>query len=159
MTKHIYCPIEVLTDHTLTDSERKILLTLYSFRNNNTELCCPSIQTISKRSGINCLSRIGKLTSSLANKGWLTKKKSGFYGNKTYLVHVPNHLSDTIWEESAYKEKSASRSGNNLPKRIGKNLPNLHNNYINNKYNKKNKSIKKRSITETLNDRSWAIND
>ena len=60
MTKHIYCPIEVLTDTEITDSERKVLLALYSFRNANTELCCPSIEKIQERTNIKDYARIIK---------------------------------------------------------------------------------------------------
>ncbi len=79
MTNHIYCPIEVLTDSEITDSERKVLLALYSFRNKNTELCCPSVELIQDRANINDRARVGKITTSLAKKGWVKKKKNRLF--------------------------------------------------------------------------------
>ena len=75
MTNHIYCPIEVLTDSEITDSERKVLLALYSFRNKNTELCCPSVELIQDRANINDRARVGKITTSLAKKDGSKRKK------------------------------------------------------------------------------------
>ncbi len=163
MTNHIYCPIEVLTDSEITDSERKVLLALYSFRNKNTELCCPSVELIQDRANINDRARVGKITTSLAKKGWVKKKKIGFSGRNNYVVSVPERLLTSYEANYAsnapYEAKYTSRMRQNIPHHMRQNIPNTNNSNINKNINIVNKSIKKRSITETLNDRSWALND
>ena len=160
MTKHIYCPIEVLTDTEISDSERKVLLALYSFRNANTELCCPSIEKIQERTNIKDYARIGKLTTGLAKKGWVSKKKIGFSGRNSYSVNVPQRLITSLEVYSASNESSkannASRIRQNMPHPTRQNMPHTVNKSVNKNINNRKKSIRKRNLKESLNDRSWA---
>ncbi len=90
----IVAPIEVLTDDMLTDPERRVLLALFSFRGKDTNTVWPSLNAIAERAHINDLARVSKITSSLASKGWLTKKKRGFTGCNEYSLCVPDRLDD-----------------------------------------------------------------
>lgn len=85
----LVAPIEVLTDDRLTDPERRVLLALFSFRGKNTNTVWPGLAAIAKRALINDATRVSKLTTSLAQKGWLTKKKRGFTGCNEYTLIVP----------------------------------------------------------------------
>ena len=86
----LVAPLEALTNPDLTDPERRVLLSLYSFRGKNTDTVWPSLDKLSERSNIKDKTRISKITKSLANKGWLTKKKKGFTGCNEYKLTVPD---------------------------------------------------------------------
>lgn len=88
----LIAPIEALTDSSLTDPERRVLLALFSFRGKDTNTVWPSIESIAKRANINDETRVSKLTASLSEKGWLTKKKRGFTGCNQYMLSVPSRL-------------------------------------------------------------------
>lgn len=94
MVAYLIAPLEALTDPMLTDPERRVLLSLFSFRGRETNTVWPSIMSISERANINDHTRVSKLTSSLANKGWLTKKKRGFTGGNEYSLVVPGRLTN-----------------------------------------------------------------
>jgi hypothetical protein len=85
----IVAPLEALTDSRLTDPERRVLLALFSFRGKNTNTVWPGLDAISDRALVKDIGRVSKLTSSLASKGWLTKKKRGFTGCNQYTLTVP----------------------------------------------------------------------
>lgn len=85
----IVAPLEVLTDRRLTDPERRVLLALFSFRGKNTNTVWPGLDSIADRAMVNDRGRVSKLTTSLAAKGWLTKKKRGFTGCNEYTLSVP----------------------------------------------------------------------
>lgn len=86
----LIAPLEALTDRRLSDPERRVLLALYSFRNKNSDTVWPSLPSLAHRSHINDPPRVSKLTGSLAEKGWLTKRKRGFTGTNTYSLTVPD---------------------------------------------------------------------
>jgi hypothetical protein len=88
----LIAPLEALTDALLTDPERRVLLALFSYRGKNTDTVWPSVESLSKRANIKDKTRVSKLTKSLANKGWLTKKKRGFTGGNVYTLIVPERL-------------------------------------------------------------------
>lgn len=90
----IVAPLEALTDRAITDPERRVLLALFSFRGKNTNTVWPSVMSIAERAGVNDHTRVSKLTSSLAAKGWLTKKKRGFTGCNEYELAVPDRLTN-----------------------------------------------------------------
>lgn len=99
----LVAPIEVLLDRRLTDSERRVLLALFSFRGKNTDIVWPSIKVIAERANINDFRRVSRLTKSLAEKGWLTKGRRGFTGGNKYSLCVPdiedsNLVKDTNFE-------------------------------------------------------------
>ena len=80
MPKILVAPLEALTDDKLTDSERRVLLTLFSFRSKVTDTVWPGVEKIGERANIKDKARIGKITTALAKKGWLEKWKVGFSG-------------------------------------------------------------------------------
>ena len=88
----IFAPIEVLTDARLTDSERRVLMALFSFRNKETNTVWPGREALAQRALIGDPVRVSKITSSLAEKGWLTKRKVGFSGRSQYLLMVPSEV-------------------------------------------------------------------
>lgn len=90
----LIAPLEALTDSELTDPERRVLLALFSFRGKDTNTVWPSITVIAERANINDHTRVSKLTTTLATKGWLTKKKRGFTGGNEYVLAVPGRLSN-----------------------------------------------------------------
>ena len=90
----LVAPLEALTDSLLSDPERRVLLALFSYRGKVTELVFPSLDALSERSNINDKTRISKITTSLAKKGWLTKKKKGFTGCNQYTMCMPERLTN-----------------------------------------------------------------
>ncbi len=65
----LVAPLEALTDKMLSDPERRVLLSLFSFRGKNTENVWPSSKEIAERANINDITWISKLTKSLCEKG------------------------------------------------------------------------------------------
>lgn len=94
LSKLLIAPLEVLTTRSLTEVERRVLLVLYSFRGKNTEVVFPGIDAIADRAGYKDKTRVSKITSSLARKGWLEKRKKGFTGCNSYRLIVPEHESE-----------------------------------------------------------------
>jgi hypothetical protein len=92
MSKILIAPLEALTDSALSDPERRVLLALFSWRGKTTETVWPSLSEIGERANISDPTRISKITSSLAAKGWLTKKKKGFTGCNEYTLNFPERL-------------------------------------------------------------------
>ena len=90
----LVAPLEALTDAMLSDPERRVLLALFSYRGKVTELVFPSLEALSERSNISDKTRISKITTSLAKKGWLTKKKRGFTGCNQYTMCMPERLTN-----------------------------------------------------------------
>ena len=88
----LIAPLEALTDSLLSDPERRVLLALFSYRGKVTELVFPSLEALSERSNISDKTRVSKITTSLAKKGWLTKKKKGFTGCNQYTMCMPERL-------------------------------------------------------------------
>lgn len=85
----LIAPLEALTDSRLSDPERRVLLSLFSFRGRDTNTVWPSLEAIAGRANIADKTRVSKLTSSLEKKGWLTKKKRGFTGGNEYVLTAP----------------------------------------------------------------------
>ena len=90
----LVAPLEALTDSLLSDPERRVLLALFSYRGRVTELVFPSLEALSERSNISDKTRVSKITTSLAKKGWLTKKKKGFTGCNQYTMCMPERLTN-----------------------------------------------------------------
>ena len=88
----LVAPLEALTDSLLSDPERRVLLALFSYRGKVTDLVFPSLDSLSERSNISDKTRVSKITTSLAKKGWLTKKKKGFTGCNQYTLCMPERL-------------------------------------------------------------------
>jgi len=98
----LIAPLEALTDALLTDPERRVLLALFSYRGKNTDTVWPRLETLSERANIKDKTRVSKLTTSLVEKGWLTKKKRGFTGGNVYTLIVPARL-DRVVESGSSK--------------------------------------------------------
>ena len=90
----LIAPLDALTDPMLSDPERRVLLALFSYRGKVTELVFPSLEALAERSNINDKTRVSKVTTSLAKKGWLTKKKKGFTGCNQYTMCMPERLTN-----------------------------------------------------------------
>jgi hypothetical protein len=94
VSKLLIAPLEALVDPALTDPERRVLLALFSFRNKTADTVWPGLESIAARANIKDVTRVSKLTSALASKGWLTKKKRGFTGGNSYRLTVPDRVSN-----------------------------------------------------------------
>lgn len=119
MSKLLVVPLEALTDSALTDPERRVLFSLFSFRGRDTGLVWPSVEAIAERANIRDKTWISKLTKSLCEKGWLEKKRRGFSGRNSYQICFPDRLADDETEgdlasagvvESEEKQGSADAS-------------------------------------------------
>lgn len=94
LSRLLVAPLEALTDPELTDPERRVLLALHSFRDKNANTVWPKVDSIAERANLKDRTRVSKLTSSLAEKGWCTKKKRGFTGGNEYTLTFPDRLSN-----------------------------------------------------------------
>ena len=155
MPKILVAPLEALTDDKLTDSERRVLLTLFSFRSKVTDTVWPGVEKIGERANIKDKARIGKITTALAKKGWLEKWKVGFSGRNQYKLVFPerlNTLQDTIGQpleaESTYKAESTSQSRQNLPHHTRQNMPSADNKPVQQTIKQTSKRFKKPSLDE-----------
>lgn len=92
--KILVAPLEVILDPELGDPERRVLLALFSFRDRATNTVWPSLESIAERAQLRDRTRVSKITASLADKGWLTKKKRGFSGCNEYSLQLPDRLSN-----------------------------------------------------------------
>jgi len=92
VSKLLVAPLEALTDTRLSESERKVLLVLFSFRGKVSDTVWPGREKIAERSNIKDLARIGKITTKLADFGWLVKYKKGFSGHNNYRLTFPDAL-------------------------------------------------------------------
>lgn len=128
MSSLLIAPIEALTDSRLTDPERRVLLALFSFRGKDTNTVWPALPTLGKVALVNDPARVSKLTSSLAEKGWLTKKKKGFTGGNEYHLTVPPEASSEHAERIVHdanlapETKLAGNTNTNLASETKSNL-------------------------------------
>lgn len=116
-------PIEILMDHKLTLIETRVIASILSFRNKNTNVSFPSREKIAERCGYS-EGTVSNATKSLVEKGWLKKTKKVFNGPNTYEVIVPDepHRSgDThgISDNRRTGEHEPHRSGEHIPHRSG----------------------------------------
>jgi hypothetical protein len=142
MSKLLVAPLEALTDDRLTDQERRVLLTLFSFRGKVSDTVWPGRELIGQRANIKDLGRVGKCTTSLCEKGWLVKWKTGWSGHNTYRLTFPDVLNSALTAEEVHLESClaleaesapnedlplgaeyAPHSGQNTPPHSGQNTP------------------------------------
>lgn len=90
--QYIVAPFEILTDPSLTDGDRRMLLALCSFAIGKS-LLWPSRQAIAERAGI-CITNVSKRVSRLVGFGWVTVQRRGDRSNK-YFLHLPPRLTAT----------------------------------------------------------------
>ena len=94
--RYLCAPLSVLIDDRLSKSERLVLMGLYSFHDYKSDRpVFPSRTVLAKRSDLNDATRVSKLTDSLSQKGWVTKKRKGFTNLIDYRLHVPAYV---IWQ-------------------------------------------------------------
>ncbi|MBB04086.1 MAG: hypothetical protein CML03_00940 [Pseudooceanicola sp.] len=123
----LIAPVEAITDPRLTGPERRVLLSLYSFRNKNADTVWPSAEAIAARSGLKDKTFVSKVTKGLAEKGWLTKKRRGYTGGNQYTLMVPveaeNHYSKLEQESNLELCSSLDENTNsNLEQESNSNL-------------------------------------
>ena len=94
--RYLCAPLSVLIDDRLSKSERLVLMGLYSFHDYKSDRpVFPSRTVLAKRSDLNDATRVSKLTDSLSQKGWVTKKRKGFTNLINYRLHVPAYV---MWQ-------------------------------------------------------------
>ena len=94
--RYLCAPLSVLIDDRLSKSERLVLMGLYSFHDYKSDRpVFPSRTALAKRSDLNDADRVGKLTTGLAEKGWVSKKRKGFTNLVDYRLHVPPYV---MWQ-------------------------------------------------------------
>ena len=142
MSKLLVAPLEALTDDRLSDQQRRVLLTLFSFRGKVSDTVWPGRELIGQRANIKDLGRVGKCTTALCEMGWLVKWKTGYSGHNTYRLTFPDVLNSTLTaeevhlesclsleaesapnDESSFGAESAPHSGQNTPPHSGQDLP------------------------------------
>lgn len=111
----LIAPLECLVDDRLTDPERRVLLALFSFRGKDTNTVWPGLEAIAERALVKDTARVSKLTSSLAKKGWLTKKKRGFTGTNKYILTVPDVPTKLEAEPNLDTESNLDEGANLAP--------------------------------------------
>ncbi|WKT59130.1 helix-turn-helix domain-containing protein [Microbulbifer thermotolerans] len=120
MSQLLIAPLEVLMDTRLGDPERRVLLALFSFRDKKSDTVWPTAQKLACRAGIKDVSRISKITRSLAQKGWLTKKRRGFSGFVNYTLAVPDEATHLMDKANLECESKLDSESNLEGKAIGK---------------------------------------
>jgi hypothetical protein len=89
---HIFAvvPIEACSDTRLKITDLRVLLALFSFRNKNTNLCCPKRSAVAERCGLT-ENQVSKATADLVRFGWLEKTGRGGAGMSCqYVITVPD---------------------------------------------------------------------
>jgi DNA-binding MarR family transcriptional regulator len=91
--KYAIVPIEAFFDSELTPAEFRMLAVLYSFRDKNANTVWPSLDSIAERAGYSDVTQVSRMTTKLANKGWLTKnKRKRLRGPNVYELTVPDRI-------------------------------------------------------------------
>lgn len=112
-------------DSRLSDPERRVLLALFSFRNKSTDTVWPRVEWLACRAGIVDVTRVSKITRSLADKGWLTKKKRGFSGYMQYTLSVPDEATNLMNKSNLDCETKLERKTEEKTPEETANPPNL----------------------------------
>ena len=94
--RYLCAPLSALIDDRLSKSERLVLLGLYSFHDYKVDRpVFPSRKSLTKRSDLRDQARVSKVTDSLTQKGWVTKKRKGFTNLIDYRLHIPPYA---MWQ-------------------------------------------------------------
>ncbi len=89
MTQFAMVPIEVCMDSRLSKMQIRVLITLLSFRNKDTNLVWPKREKIAERCGYE-ITVISRVTRQLVDLGWIQKTgKGGFSKSTEYRITVP----------------------------------------------------------------------
>lgn len=103
-------PIEVIKDKRLTLEQTRVLIALFSFRGEETNVVWPSREAIAERTGMS-LARISEATTALAKLGWLKKSGSGGRSMATrYTITVPQQ--GTVTEQGTVPQQGTKRCPN-----------------------------------------------
>lgn len=87
-------PVEAAFDHRLTAMQYRVLISILSFRNKNTDTCYPKRESIAARCGYS-VGNVSKVTAQLVDMGWLRKVgRGGRSMPTTYQVTVPETVSN-----------------------------------------------------------------
>jgi DNA-binding MarR family transcriptional regulator len=91
--RYAIVPIESFYDNDLTPAEFRMLSVLYSFRDKNANTVWPSLDAIAERAGYSDITQVSRMTTKLANKGWLNKsKRKRVRGPNVYELTVPDRI-------------------------------------------------------------------
>lgn len=102
-------PIEVVKDSRLTGIQLRVLVTILSFRNRNTNLTNPSRSAIASRCGYSH-NTITHATAALEKLGWISKKGKGGKGPVHYDFHVPVYVEGCPDQTPVPDPKTGGRS-------------------------------------------------
>ncbi|QTR47484.1 hypothetical protein J9253_05995 [Thiothrix litoralis] len=109
-----FCPNEVFQDDRLSKIQLRVLLALFSFRDNkSSNTIHPKRDTLIARIGSYSTEVISRTTSQLVELGWLSKAENngGFSRSAIYKLHVPELLlktvtdSDTVTDSFGYSDR------------------------------------------------------
>lgn len=114
------CSTEIIQDKRLSLNQIKVLLALFSFRNNDTGLCFPSRNSISKKTGIR-ITTVSEVTTELESLEWV--EKTWHESLYKYHVRIPDEkFRSMTWTEyrkfkNDKKEKEDTGSNTVRPNR------------------------------------------
>jgi uncharacterized phage protein (TIGR02220 family) len=108
----IMCSTEIIQDKRLSLNQIKVLLALFSFRNNDTGLCFPSRNSISKKTGIR-ITTVSEVTTELESLEWV--EKTWHESLYKYHVRIPDEKfrSMTWTEYREFKNKKGKEDTEN----------------------------------------------
>lgn len=97
-------PVEAFMDDRLTKTDLRVLGSILSFRDIETNLCWPKREQISKRCNLSN-EKISTATSRMVELGWLEKDGDGGRSRSTrYKLRVPRQLIKTVPESGTVPE-------------------------------------------------------
>lgn len=100
MTAFALSPLSAISDRRLGDADRRVLLSLFSFRSNAHDFVVwPSRQRIGERAGIQAVDRISRILTKLERLGWIERRQRR--GSNIYrLTDRPAALADTLTDSA-----------------------------------------------------------
>lgn len=102
--KYIFTTVDVIQDHRLTLIQTRILLAIFSFRDETTNLIFPKRKTLAERAGYS-EAIISRTTTQLVELGWLEKiGKGGRSSPCKYKILNPFHPKQTVTESVTVTE-------------------------------------------------------
>lgn len=109
-------PVEIFMDDRLTKTDMRVLGSIMSWRNKDTNLCHPSREQISERCGLS-ESKISTATTRLVELGWLKKTGNGGRSMRcTYQFCVPDLSIKTVPEIETVTESETVPDLDTVPK-------------------------------------------
>jgi Helix-turn-helix domain len=103
-------PVELWLDDRLTKTDLRVLGALLSFRNKTTNLCCPTREQISERTGL-AICKISTSTAHLVELGWLTKTGNGGRSSSSkYDFCIPKQFENEDEKHATSRTKTVTDS-------------------------------------------------